>query len=77
MERASPRPRTGIRPRRTSLDASQGACPTWGAERVTLVALQDGKKVGDAPGGTAHMVELAEESGSVHIKRIDATQLVK
>jgi len=50
---------------------------TWGAERVTLVALWDGKKVGDAPGGTAHMVRLAEDAGTVHIKRIDATQLVR
>jgi tetratricopeptide repeat protein len=49
---------------------------TWGAERVTLVALWDGKKVGDAPGGTAHMVKLAEDAGTVHIKRIDAMQLV-
>lgn len=50
---------------------------TWGAERVTLVALWDGKKAGDAPGGTAHMVKLAEDAGTVHIKRIDATQLVR
>ena len=50
---------------------------TWGAERVTLVALWDGKKAGDAPGGTAHMVQLAEDAGTVHIKRIDATQLVR
>jgi hypothetical protein len=50
---------------------------TWGAERVTLVALWDGKKVGDTLGGTAHMVKLAEDAGTVHIKRIDATQLLK
>jgi hypothetical protein len=50
---------------------------TWAAERVTLVALWDGKKAGDAPGGTAHMVKLAEDAGTVYIRRIDATELVK
>ena len=49
---------------------------TWGAERVTLVALWDGKKVGDAPGGTAHIVKLAEDAGKVYIKRIDSTELL-
>jgi len=48
-----------------------------GAERITLVALWDGKQAGDAPGGTADMVNLAENAGKVHIKRIDATQLVE
>ncbi|HSB70467.1 MAG TPA: tetratricopeptide repeat-containing protein [Candidatus Methylomirabilis sp.] len=50
---------------------------TWGAERVTLVALWDGRKAGDAPGGTAHMLKLAEDAGTVYIKRIDAMQLVQ
>jgi len=49
---------------------------TSGAERITLVALWDGKEAGDAPGGTAHMVKLAEDAGKVHIKRIDPTQLM-
>ena len=50
---------------------------TWGAERITLIALWDGKEAGDAPGGTAHMVRLAEDAGKVHIQRIDSLQLVK
>ncbi len=50
---------------------------TWGAQRITLVALWDGKKEGDPRGGTAHMVKLAEDAGKVHIKRIDSTQLLK
>lgn len=48
---------------------------TWGAERITLLALWDGKTAGDEPGGTAHMVKLAEAAGRVHIRRIDSTQL--
>lgn len=50
---------------------------TWGARTVTLVALWDGKKTGDDAGGTAHMVKLAEETGKIHIRRIDSTQLVE
>jgi hypothetical protein len=49
---------------------------TAGAERITLVVLWDGKQEGDAPGGTAHMLRLAQDAGKVHIKRIDSTQLV-
>jgi len=48
-----------------------------GADRITLVALWDGKRQGDAPGGTAHMVKLAEDAGRIHIKRIDTAQLIK
>lgn len=47
------------------------------ADRITLIALWDGKQEGDAPGGTAHMLKLAEDTGKVHIKRIDSTQLLK
>ena len=47
------------------------------ANRITLIALWDGKQEGDAPGGTAHMVKLAEDTGKIHIKRIDSTQLLE
>ncbi len=48
-----------------------------GAKRITLIALWDGKKEGDAPGGTAHMVSLAEAAGKVYIERIDVAQLAE
>ena len=38
-----------------------------GARTVTLLALWDGKKEGDAPGGTAHMVQLARDAGTVDV----------
>jgi hypothetical protein len=47
-----------------------------GARTVTLIALWDGKTTGDAPGGTAHMVGLARDAGTVVEDRIDASQLV-
>jgi hypothetical protein len=46
-----------------------------GAAKVTLIALWDGKTTGDAPGGTAHMVGLARNAGTVVEVRIDAKQL--
>ncbi|MCK7508714.1 MAG: hypothetical protein MZV70_34895 [Desulfobacterales bacterium] len=49
---------------------------TWGAQCVTLVALWDGKAEGDAPGGTAHMVQLARDAGTVRIMTVNAKQLV-
>ncbi len=49
---------------------------TWGADHITLIALWDGKQEGDAPGGTAHMVRLAEDTGQIHIKSIDTAQLL-
>lgn len=49
---------------------------TWGAERITLVALWDGKTVGDAPGGTAHMVQLARDAGTFRIVTVDAKRLL-
>ena len=49
---------------------------TWGAAKVSLVALWDGKPAGDAAGGTAQVVKLAEDSGTVHVKKIDANQLL-
>ena len=44
---------------------------------VTLVALWDGKDEGDAPGGTAHMVRLARDVGTVNITIIDAGSLLE
>jgi len=49
---------------------------TWGAERVTLVVLWDGKMEGDALGGTAHMVQLARDAGTVRIVTLDAKKLL-
>ena len=46
------------------------------ADRITLIAFWDGKEKGDDLGGTAHMVSLAEEAGSVHIHRIDPMRLL-
>jgi hypothetical protein len=47
------------------------------AERITLIALWDGKDEGDAPGGTAHMVRLARDTGQVDVKIIDAKKLLE
>jgi hypothetical protein len=47
-----------------------------GAAKVTLIALWDGETTGDAPGGTAHMVGLARDAGTVVEVRIDAKQLM-
>jgi hypothetical protein len=49
---------------------------TSGADRVSLIALWDGKPFGDAPGGTAHLVELAQKTGYIRIKLIDANRLL-
>jgi hypothetical protein len=48
---------------------------TWGAQRLSLVALWDGKPTGDRPGGTAHMVRLARESGRMRVMTIDIASL--
>jgi hypothetical protein len=45
-----------------------------GATKVTLIALWDGMTTGDAPGGTAHMVGLARDAGTV-VEVIDAKLL--
>jgi hypothetical protein len=50
---------------------------TWGADRITLVTLWDGKRLGDAPGGTAQLVALAEHAGNVDIKTIDSAKLLQ
>ena len=47
------------------------------AERITLIALWDGKDEGDAPGGTAHMVRSARDTGLVDVKIIDAKKLLE
>jgi hypothetical protein len=49
---------------------------TWGAKRIILVVLWDGKESGDTPGGTAHMVQLARNEGSIKIVTVDANQLL-
>jgi hypothetical protein len=49
---------------------------TSGADRVSLIALWDGKPSGDAPGGTAQQVELARKAGNIRIEKIDANQLL-
>jgi hypothetical protein len=48
-----------------------------GADRVSLIALWDGKPSGDSPGGTAQLVELAREAGNIRIELIDANQLLQ
>jgi hypothetical protein len=49
---------------------------TSGARKVTLVALWDGKPTGDDKGGTAHMVQIAREVGTVDVDLIDAQDLL-
>ena len=49
---------------------------TAGASRVSLVALWDGKAEGDDRGGTAHVVKLAQEAGTVFVDRIDSSELL-
>ncbi len=50
---------------------------TAGAKKITLIAPWDRKDEGDAPGGTAHMVHLARNSGKIDVKIIDAKQLLE
>lgn len=47
----------------------------WGADRVTLLAFWDGSET-DVSGGTAQMVRLAREAGSIHLDIIDSRQLL-
>lgn len=49
---------------------------SWGANRVTLIALWDGKPQGDAPGGTAQMVQLARDAGTVDVEILDSRELL-
>jgi hypothetical protein len=54
---------------------------SWNADKRTLLAFWDGKKddkkTSDKLGGTAHMMSLAEQSGTLHISRIDSTQILR
>jgi len=47
-----------------------------GARTVTLLALWDGKAKGDAPGGTAHMVQLARDAGTVDVVPLKTQDLL-
>jgi len=50
----------------------------WGASHITLVAFWDESAPDRAqPGGTAHMVELAETAGNVDIEVIDSRRLLR
>jgi hypothetical protein len=49
---------------------------TFGASKMTLLALWDGKATGDARGGTADMVRIAEKAGVFDVRVIDAGQLL-
>jgi hypothetical protein len=42
---------------------------------VTLIALWDGKTRGDAPGGTAQIVELARRAPEINVVHVDSRQL--
>lgn len=44
---------------------------------ITRVTLWDGKRNSDAPGRTAHMVELAESAGNVYFSNIDLSKIFK
>jgi hypothetical protein len=46
-----------------------------GAERITLLALWDGKADGEGAGSTAHMVQLARDAGKIDVKVIETTEL--
>jgi hypothetical protein len=48
---------------------------TWGADRVTVLALFDGVETG-RDGGTAQMVRLAREVGSFVVRVIDSRVLL-
>ena len=49
---------------------------TWGAKRITLIALWDQRPVGNGAGGTADFVELARKAANVHVELVDANQLL-
>jgi hypothetical protein len=49
---------------------------TFGARKLTLLALWDRKTTGDARGGTADMVRIAERAGVFDVRVIDASQLL-
>jgi hypothetical protein len=47
----------------------------YGADKISLVTLWDGKPTGDAAGGTAHMVKLAGDAGIIRIIVLDKAAL--
>jgi hypothetical protein len=49
---------------------------TGSASKITLLALWDGKAAGDARGGTADMVRIAQKAGVFDVRVIDAGQLL-
>src|SRR5262249_23582924 len=49
---------------------------TSGAYKITLLALWDRNATGDARGGTADMVRIAEKTGVFDVRVIDAGQLL-
>ena len=49
---------------------------TRGANKVTLVALWDGREESGSPGGTGHMVRIARQAGTVDVVILDAAQLL-
>ena len=49
---------------------------SWGADRVTLVAMWDGKGTDASAAGTAYMVQLARETGSFVLEFIDTNLLL-
>lgn len=48
---------------------------TSGADKISLLALWDGKPAGDDVGGTTHMVQLAREAGTIDIMVLDSAAL--
>ena len=48
---------------------------SWGADRVSLVALWDGLDEGDAPGGTAQLVQLARDAGTIRLKTVSTEDI--
>jgi hypothetical protein len=67
---------SGIEPWERSNSWVLDMAKTRGAKKITLIALWDGKAAGDAPGGTAQMVQMARQAGNVDIVRIDAGRLL-
>ena len=49
---------------------------TWGADKVTLLALWDGDDAVGSTGGTAHMVRLARQAGTFAVEIIDSRTLL-
>jgi hypothetical protein len=49
---------------------------SWEAQQKTMMALWDGAPAGDATGGTAFMVQLAQQSGHFDIMTVDSKGLL-